>query len=91
MNDIYKPDYRLLVVFDQSKESFLALQNAIELAKTINGAIDILCISKWSKVIKTENQVARLRNLEENQQRVKLKTQKLIDSITCLKRKSRSD
>lgn len=82
MNDIYKPDYRLLVVFDQSKESFLALQNAIELAKTINGAIDILCISKWSKVIKTENQVALLRSLEENQQRVKLKTQKLIDSIT---------
>ena len=79
---MYKPDYRLLVVFDQSAEAFTALQNAIDLAKTINGAIDVLYINAWSNIFKTENQVALLRGLKETQQTVEIKIKKLIDGIS---------
>lgn len=79
---MYKPDYRLLVVFDQSAEAFTALQNAIDLAKTINGAIDVLYINAWSNIFKTENQVALLRSLKETQQTVEIKIKKLIDGIS---------
>ena len=51
----YKPDFRLLVVFDQSKAAHVGLQNAINFAKPINGAIDILYINRLSNVKKTEN------------------------------------
>ncbi len=61
----YKPDFRFLVVFDQSKAAHVGLQNAINLAKPINGAIDILCINQLSNIEKTENQVAFLRELKE--------------------------
>ena len=78
----YKPDFRLLVVFDQSKAAHVGLQNAINFAKPINGAIDILYINRLSNVKKTENQVAFLRELEEERQRVKLEMQKLVNLIS---------
>ena len=77
-----KPDFRFLVVFDQSKAAHVGLQNAINLAKPINGAIDILCINQLSNIEKTENQVAFLRELKEMHQRIKLEMQKLVNLIS---------
>lgn len=76
-----KSKYRILVVTDQSKSSQLALQNAINLAKTLNGSIELFYVKPPTHVVRNENQLSAMRELNEERNRTRRKLRTLVDRI----------
>jgi len=77
--------YKLLVLFNESKAANIALNNAINLAETINGSIDILCVKPPTDVTKSSNQLAVMRDISDVERDSKKKIKQLIDSISNTK------
>ncbi|WP_299212322.1 universal stress protein [uncultured Aquimarina sp.] len=64
-NQDLKNKYRLLVLVDLTQKSDTALKNAINLAKVINGTIEIFHVSPPADVVRYENQLSAMRAITE--------------------------
>ncbi|WP_160114534.1 universal stress protein [Aquimarina sp. AU474] len=62
-NQNQKNKYQLLVLNDLTQKSDTALRNAINMAKTINGSIEIFYVSPPQDVVKYDNQVSAMREI----------------------------
>lgn len=67
------PKYKLLVLTDLSKACNIALENAVNLSKTIGGSIDVFHVMKSSDIAEYENQFSTMRSIDE--ERVNKKSQ----------------
>ncbi len=74
--------YSLLVLIDKSKASHSALKNAINLAKLIDGSIDLLQVKPPSSVVENENQIAAIRNIAQQQSKDKKELMHLVSSMS---------
>ncbi|MFT5751006.1 MAG: nucleotide-binding universal stress UspA family protein [Dokdonia sp.] len=72
-----KSKHRLLVLLDKSKASYNALKNAVNLAKLIDGSIDILQVKSPTSVVKYENQIASMRAIDEERTKQKKELKEL--------------
>ena len=77
-----KSKYRLLVLIDQTKSSYTALRNAVNLAKVIDAGIELFYVKPPAKVVKYDNQIAVMRTLEEERIALKKVMQKLVNTIS---------
>ena len=83
---IHEPKYRILVVKDQSKFSQTALQDGVNLAKKIDGSIDILQVRSPLQVAGRENQLAAWRELQLAGGQAKNSLQEEVDFIAAKER-----
>lgn len=60
-----KSKYRILVLMDKCKASNNALKNAVNLAKLIDGSIEVFQVEKMTGEAKYENQITALRAIDE--------------------------
>lgn len=74
--------YKLLVLTDLSKSATKTLDNAINLAKIINGSIDIFHVLKPSEVVESENQHSAIRTIEEERSKTRNKLRTLVREIS---------
>ncbi|MBS9463525.1 universal stress protein [Flagellimonas sp. 389] len=70
--------YNLLVLMDLSKSSENALKNAVQLAKTIHGSIDVFHVKAPTDVVKSENQLSAIRGIHQESRSTKSKLEELI-------------
>lgn len=82
ITNILKSKYRLLVLIDQTKSSYTALRNAVNLAKVIDAGIEVLYVKPPIQVVKQDNQIAVIRTLEEERIALKKAMQKLVNTIS---------
>ncbi|WP_298426725.1 universal stress protein [uncultured Kordia sp.] len=75
------PKYKLLVLTDLSKSSTRALDNAVNLAKIIDGSIDVFHVLKPSDVAEYENQYSAMRTIDEERYSTKHKLRALVREI----------
>ncbi|WP_430411782.1 universal stress protein [Kordia sp.] len=76
------PKYKLLVLTDLSKSATKALDNAINLAKIINGSIDVFHVLKPSDIAEYENQYSAMRTIDEERYKTKQKLRTLVREIS---------
>lgn len=81
-SNILKSKYRLLVLIDQTKSSYTALRNAVNLAKVVDAGIDVLYVKPPTQVVEHDNQIAVMRKLEEDRIASKKALQKLVSTIS---------
>ncbi|WP_024771476.1 universal stress protein [Aquimarina macrocephali] len=74
--------YRLLVLIDQTKSSYTALRNAVNLAKVIDAGIEVFYVKPPMQVVRYDNQIAVMRTLEEERIASKKAMRKLVDTIS---------
>tara|TARA_A100001015_G_scaffold306620_1_gene401204 strand:- start:1458 stop:2273 length:816 start_codon:yes stop_codon:yes gene_type:complete len=72
---------RLLVVFDKQGAKNNLLINAVNLAKLLNGAIDILYVINPNSIADSDSQLNVLRKMEEENSKVDKKLRKLVNEI----------
>ncbi|EZH73487.1 hypothetical protein ATO12_16245 [Aquimarina atlantica] len=77
-----KTKYRLLVLIDQTKSSYTALRNAVNLAKVIDAGIEVFYVKSPMQVVQHDNQIAALRTLDEERIASKKAMQKLVDTVS---------
>ncbi|MBG6130289.1 nucleotide-binding universal stress UspA family protein [Aquimarina sp. EL_43] len=77
-----KTKYRLLVLIDQTKSSYTALRNAVNLAKVIDAGIEVFYVKSPMQVVQYDNQIAALRTLDEERIASKKAMQKLVDTVS---------
>jgi nucleotide-binding universal stress UspA family protein len=80
--NVLKSKYRLLVLIDQTKSSYTALRNAVNLAKIIDAGIEIFYVKPPTQVVRYDNQIAVMRTLEEERIASKRVMQKLVDTVS---------
>ena len=73
--------YRILVVTDQSGPVQIALQNAVNLAKTIDGSIELFYVKPPTSVVRNVNQLSAMRELNIERNRTRKKLRALVDQI----------
>lgn len=73
--------YKLLVLFNESKTATAALNNAINLAKTIDGTVDILHVKPAISVTNNSNQFAVMRTISDTTRDAKKKMAKQVSEI----------
>ncbi|WP_062062354.1 universal stress protein [Aquimarina longa] len=81
---IVKSKYRFLVLFDQTKSSYTALNDAVNMAKVVNAGIDILYVKSPIEVARHDNQIAVMRTMNTERATSKKKMQKLVNTIADL-------
>lgn len=74
--------YKLLVLTDLSKSATKAIDNAVNLAKIINGSIDIFHVLKPSDIAEYENQYSAIRTIEEERHKTRNKLRTLVREIS---------
>lgn len=79
--NVLQSKYRILVVTDQFNPSQIALQNAVNLAKTIDGSIELFYVKPPTHVIRNENQLSAMRELNNERNRTRRKLSVLVDRI----------
>lgn len=81
---MHKPNskYKLLVLFNESKAADIALNNAINLAQTINGSVDILHIKTPTDATKSSNQLAVMRDMSDIERDSKKEIKQRIASFS---------
>ncbi|WP_299438503.1 universal stress protein [uncultured Aquimarina sp.] len=79
-NQNLKSKYQLLVLIDLTQKTYPALRKAVNLAKKINGAIDIFYVNPPSEVVKHENQISAMRSIHDKQ----LVTEKKLKNLAHL-------
>jgi nucleotide-binding universal stress UspA family protein len=75
----YKP--KILVLSDLNESTSTILKSTISLAKMINGSIDFLCVKKPSEIVKKENQLSAIRNINQEHFAIKKEIANLITPI----------
>jgi len=73
--------YHILVVTGQTRYSQTALQNAINLAKKIDGSINLFYVKSPSKVASHENQLAAFRELNVETAKAEKTMKQMVDMI----------
>jgi len=76
------PKYKLLVFTNLSETCNIVLENAVNLAKIINGSIDVLHVLKPSNVAEFENQFSAMRYLDEERMSKKVELKTLVRKIS---------
>ncbi|WP_046756192.1 universal stress protein [Kordia jejudonensis] len=76
------PTFKLLVLTDLSKSAAKALDNAVNLAKIINGSIDVFHVLKPSDIAEYENQYSAMRTIDEERYNTKNKLKTLVREIS---------
>lgn len=77
--------YRLLVLMDTSKNAAHTLKDAVHLAKLIDGSIDVFQVQQPLNVVRFENQIATMRNMDEERYK---KEMLLKETVTNLKKEA---
>ena len=77
-----KAKYRLLVLMDLSQASYTALRNGVNLAKAINGSIEVFHVKPPSDVAEYENQLAAMRAIDEENYATNKRLQDLINLVS---------
>ena len=72
---------KILVLSDLNESTSTILKSTISLAKMINGSIDFLCVKKPSEIVKKENQLSAIRNINQEHFAIKKKIVNLITPI----------
>jgi len=80
-NKNIKSSYNLLVLSDFTKTSDTALKKAIDIAKVINGTIQLFHVSRSVDIVKYENQISALRTINEKCFSIRKKLKDLADAI----------
>lgn len=70
---------KLLVLLDLSRESYMVLRNAVNLAKTINGSIEIFYVKSPRDVVKCDNQLSAMSDIDEESYVIKKKLKNLAN------------
>ncbi len=79
MNDVnLNSKYRLLVLMDVSKTSEIVLENAIQLAKVIEGSVEVLYVKAPTDIVKHDNQFSAIRSIHKDYQSSKSRLIKVI-------------
>ena len=76
-----KTEYNYLVLTDFSEASYNALKYTISLAKLIKGNIHVCHIADPSRIVKDDNQVAALRELNVETEKIEKKIRVIIEMI----------
>lgn len=80
--ELLKSKHRLLVLMDKSKASYNALRDAVNLAKLVDGSIDVLQVKSPTNVVRCENQVASLRDMYEERSKQKKELKNIAQLIS---------
>ncbi len=73
--------YRISVLLDLSKSSELVLTNAVQLAKTLNGSVEVFHVKPAADIVKRESQLSAIRTIYKDDRDTRSKMQDLIRSI----------
>jgi nucleotide-binding universal stress UspA family protein len=76
-----KTEYDFLVLIDFSDASYNALKYAISLAKLIKGNIHVCHIANPSNIVKDDNQVAALRDIDSETVKIEKKIGAIVEMI----------
>tara|TARA_B100000809_G_scaffold210866_1_gene214331 strand:+ start:202 stop:1053 length:852 start_codon:yes stop_codon:yes gene_type:complete len=76
-----KTEYNYLVLTDFSEASYIALKYAISLAKLIKGNIHVCHIANPSKIVQNDNQVAAIREINLETQKIEKKIGAIVEMI----------
>lgn len=74
--------YKLLVLIDLSKTSYVTLKNAVNLAKVIGGSVEVFHVKSLTNIVKNENQISAMRSLDEEKNISKRKLQNLVNLVS---------
>jgi nucleotide-binding universal stress UspA family protein len=77
-----KSKHRLLVLMDKSIASHNALKNAVNLAKLVDGSIDVLQVISPISVVRYENQIASMRAIDEERSKQKKELRNTVNTIS---------
>ena len=80
--NILKSKYHILVVWDQTKSSQIALQNAVNLAKSIDGSIELFYVKPLNQVVRYDNQLSAMRELNSENTRIEKTMKATVDHIS---------
>jgi len=72
--------YRISVLLDLSKSAELVLKNTVQLAKKINGSIEVFHV-KPADIIKGDSQLSAIRTLHQDDRITRAKLEEIINSI----------
>ncbi|PWL38909.1 hypothetical protein DKG77_11790 [Flagellimonas aquimarina] len=75
--------YKLLVLIDLSQASEIALINAIQLAKVIDGRVEVLYVKAPADVVKHENALSAMRTIHQDSRSTKAQLQEFIEGISA--------
>ena len=78
---VLKSKYRLLVLMDKSNESKNALVNAINLAKLINGSIEVFQVKKITNEVKNGNHIAIVRAINDEKIQQKKEFRNIVNLV----------
>ena len=77
-----KSKHKLLVLMDKSKASHNALKNAVNLAKLVDGSIDVLQVTSPTSVIRYENQIASMRAIDEERSKQRRELRNIVNTMS---------
>lgn len=73
---------KILILSDLNETSKEVIQYAITIAKEFNGALELLCVKKPSNIVKEDNPLSAVRNLNNEFIKTEQKAKQIIRSIT---------
>ncbi|WP_437395451.1 universal stress protein [Flagellimonas lutimaris] len=73
--------YRISVLLDMSKSSALVLESAVELAKRMDGSIEVFHVKPTTNIIKGDSQLSAIRTLNQDDRSTRAKIKDFISSI----------
>ena len=84
--NVLQSKYHILVVADQSGPSQTAMQNAVNLAKSIDGSIELFYVKPSTSVVRNVNQLSAMRELNGERSQTRRKLRALVDQIAVTER-----
>ncbi len=76
-----KKKYNISVLLDMSKSSEFVLKSAMELAKRIDGAIEVFHVKPTTNIIKGDSQLSAIRTLNQDDRSTRAELNDLISSM----------
>jgi nucleotide-binding universal stress UspA family protein len=73
--------YKILVLMDKSKASSKILKDAVKFAKIIEGSIDIFQVEPPTNVVKYDNQITIMRDIDEERFKQEMVLKEIVSSI----------
>lgn len=73
--------YRISVLLDMSNNSQFVLTSALELAKKIDGAIEVFHVKPTSNIIKGDSQLSAIRSLNQDDRSTRTELKELISEV----------
>ncbi|MFD2098587.1 universal stress protein [Flagellimonas iocasae] len=73
--------YRISVLLDLTKSSEQVLTNAVQLAKTLDGAVEVFHVKPAADVVQRESQLSAIRTIYKDDRDTRSQMQKLIGTI----------